>query len=332
MRAFIIAEAGVNHNGSIEIAKKLVDAAVASGADAVKFQTFKAQSLATRYAKKANYQKKLTGQKESQFEMLKRLELSKEMHLRLISYCNIKKIKFLSSPFDLESIELLKNLGLNIFKIPSGEITNINYLKFLGKIKKKIILSTGMSNIQEIKKALKVLTDSGTRKKNIIVLHSNTQYPTPIKDVNLRAMLTIGKKFKVSYGYSDHTLGIEVSIAAATLGASCIEKHITLNRRMNGPDHKASLEPDEFKNMVKSIRNIEIALGSSQKKPTNSELQNIKLVRKSLCASRDIKKGEVFTNYNLTSKRPGDGISPLMINKFLGKKSWKNFKKDQQIS
>lgn len=178
-----------------------------------------------------------------------------------------------------------------------------------------------MSNIQEIKKALKVLTDSGTRKKNIIVLHSNTQYPTPIKDVNLRAMLTIGKKFNVCYGYSDHTLGIEVSIAAAALGASCIEKHITLNRRMKGPDHKASLEPDEFKDMVKSIRNIEIALGSSQKKPTNSELKNIKLVRKSLCASKDIKKGEVFTNYNLTSKRPGDGISPSMINKFLGKKS-----------
>jgi N,N'-diacetyllegionaminate synthase len=332
MRAFIIAEAGVNHNGSIKTAKKLVDAAVASGADAVKFQTFKAQSLATRYAKKANYQKKLTGQKESQFQMLKRLELSEEMHLKLINYCKIKKIKFLSSPFDLESIELLKNLGLNIFKIPSGEITNINYLKFLGKIKKKIILSTGMSNIQEIKKALKVLTDSGTRKKNIIVLHSNTQYPTPIKDVNLRAMLTIGKKFNVCYGYSDHTLGIEVSIAAAALGASCIEKHITLNRRMKGPDHKASLEPDEFKDMVKSIRNIEIALGSSQKKPTNSELKNIKLVRKSLCASKDIKKGEVFTNYNLTSKRPGDGISPSMINKFLGKKSRKNFKKDQQIS
>ena len=331
MSVFIIAEAGINHNGSISIAKKLIEVASRSGADAIKFQTYKTENLVTNYAKKANYQKKKNRKTESQFEMLKKYELSPKMHKSLITFCKKKKIIFLSSPFDIQSINFLNYLGIKTFKIPSGEITNLPYLKHIGKLKKKVILSTGMANMLEIKNAIDVLIKSGTAKKKITVMHANTEYPTPINDVNLRSMITIGKTFNISFGYSDHTLGIEVSVAAVALGAKCIEKHFTLNTSMDGPDHKASLEPNELKAMIKAIRNIESALGSTIKKPSKSETPNIKIVRKSLVASRDIKKGEIFTEQNLTAKRPGDGLSPFKIKKFLGKKSQKNYKKDQQI-
>ena len=331
MSVFIIAEAGVNHNGSISIAKRLIDIAAKAGADAVKFQTFKTENLVTKKAKKANYQKKNSNKDQSQFHMLKKLELTPLMHKRLLSYSKKKNILFLSSPFDLSSIDFLNNLKLKIFKIPSGEITNLPYLKKIGGLNKKIILSTGMSNMNEIKNALNILVKSGTKKKNITVLHANTEYPTPIRDVNLRSMLSIGKILNVNFGYSDHTLGFEVSVAAVALGASCIEKHFTLNSNMRGPDHRASLEPKELKKMINAIRNIEIALGSSIKRPSKSEMANIKIVRKSLVASQDIKKGEIFTEQNLTTKRPGTGLSPFKIIKFLGKRSLKNYKKDQQI-
>ena len=331
MSVFIIAEAGVNHNGSISIAKRLIDIAAKAGADAVKFQTFKTENLVTKKAKKANYQKKNSNKDQSQFHMLKKLELTPLMHKKLLSYCEKKSILFLSSPFDLSSIDFLNNLKLKIFKIPSGEITNLPYLKKIGRLNKKIILSTGMSNMNEIKNALNILVKSGTKKKNITVLHANTEYPTPIRDVNLRSMLSIGKILNVNFGYSDHTLGFEVSVAAVALGASCIEKHFTLNSNMRGPDHRASLEPKELTKMINAIRNIEIALGSSIKRPSKSEMANIKIVRKSLVASQDIKKGEIFTEQNLTTKRPGTGLSPFRIIKFLGKRSLKNYKKDQQI-
>ena len=331
MSVFIIAEAGVNHNGSIELAKKLIDVASSAGADAVKFQTFKATNIVTKNLEKANYQKNKNDPAESQFNMIKKLELSKEAHIELINYCSEKKIKFLSSPFDLSSIELLNDLGLEIFKIPSGEIINLPYLRSLGKLNKKIILSTGMSNMDEVKNALYILVKSGTKKSNITVLHANTEYPTPMEDVNLRAMLTIGKELNVKFGYSDHTLGIEVDIAAVAMGASCIEKHFTLDCSMEGPDHKASLEPDELKEMVKAIRNIELALGNGIKRPSKSELRNIKIVRKSLVANKDIKKGEKFNEENLTSKRPGTGISPMQYYLTLGKTAKKDFKKDDLI-
>ncbi|WP_440918171.1 N-acetylneuraminate synthase [Candidatus Pelagibacter sp.] len=331
MSVFIIAEAGVNHNGSISIAKRLIDIAAKAGADAVKFQTFKTENLVTKKAKKANYQKKNSNKDQSQFHMLKKLELTPLMHKRLLSYSKKKNILFLSSPFDLSSIDFLNNLKLKIFKIPSGEITNLPYLKKIGGLNKKIILSTGMSNMNEIKNAINILVKSGTKKKNITVLHANTEYPTPIRDVNLRSMLSIGKILNVNFGYSDHTLGFEVSVAAVALGASCIEKHFTLNSNMRGPDHRASLEPKELTKMINAIRNIEIALGSSIKRPSKSEIANIKIVRKSLVASQDIKKGEIFTEQNLTTKRPGTGLSPFKIIKFLGKRSLKNYKKDQQI-
>jgi len=330
-KVLIIAEAGVNHNGSIDLAKKLIDVAADSGADAVKFQTFKAENLATLYAKKANYQKNLTSQKESQFDMLKKLELNKEMHIELINYSKVKNIKFLSSPFDLESIELLKDLGLEIFKIPSGEITNLPYLRHIGKLNKKVILSTGMSNMDEIKNALDVLINSGTEKNNIIVLHANTEYPTPMEDVNLKAMLTIGKELDVNFGYSDHTLGIEVDIAAVAMGAICIEKHFTLNCNMEGPDHKASLEPDQLKEMVRTIRNIELALGSNIKKPSKSELANIQIARKSIVAKTKIKKGDILIENNITVKRPSGGISPMKWDEVIGTKATKNYKKDELI-
>lgn len=330
-RCIIIAEAGVNHNGSIDIAKKLIDAAVASGADAVKFQTFKAENLATIYAKKAEYQKNLTSKKESQFEMLKKLQLNKEMHIELINYCVKKNIKFLSSPFDHDSIDLLRDLGLEIFKIPSGEITNLPYLRHIGKLNKKIILSTGMSNMDEVKIALDVLINSGTKKNNITVLHANTEYPTPMEDVNLKAMVTIGQELDINFGYSDHTLGIEVDIAAVAMGAKCIEKHFTLNCNMEGPDHKASLEPEKLKEMVKAIRNIEKALGSNIKKPSNSELPNIQIARKSIVAKTKIKKGDILKENNITIKRPGGGISPMNWDNVIGTTATKNYEKDELI-
>ena len=328
---FIIAEAGVNHNGSIDLAKKLIDVASSAGVDAVKFQTFKAENLATKNAKKANYQKNTTDQKENQFSMLKKLEMSKEMHLELINYSKNKSIKFLSSPFDHDSIELLKDLGLEVFKIPSGEITNLPYLRHIGKLNKKIILSTGMSNMDEVKNALDILVNSGTKKNNITILHANTEYPTPMEDVNLRAMVTIGEELNVSFGYSDHTLGIEVDIAAVAMGASCIEKHFTLDCNMEGPDHKASLEPDQLREMVKAIRNIELALGNGIKKPSKSELPNIQIVRKSIIAKTKIKKGDVLKENNLAVKRPGGGISPMKWDDVVGTKATKDYKEDELI-
>ena len=331
MSVFIIAEAGVNHNGSINLAKKLIDAASSSGADAIKFQTFKAKNLVTKNSEKANYQKVLTDQNETQYDMLKKCELNKEAHLELIKYSKYKNIKFLSSPFDHESIELLNDVGLEIFKIPSGEITNLPYLKHVGKLNKKIILSTGMSNFDEVKNALAILINSGTKKNNITILHANTEYPTPIEDVNLRAMLTIGKELDVKFGYSDHTSGIEVGIAAVAIGARLIEKHITLDCNMEGPDHKASLEPSQFTEMVKAIRNIEKALGSNIKKPSKSEISNIKIVRKSIVAKTKIKKGDILNENNLTVKRPGKGLSPMKWDEIIGTKATQNYNEDDLI-
>ena len=328
-KVFIIAEAGVNHNGSIELAKRLIDKAAEAGADAVKFQSFKAENLVTKTAKKAEYQETATGVAENQFQMIKKLELDYEKHGELINYCQEKGIMFLSSPFDLESIDLLHKLELEIFKIPSGEITNLPYLRKIGKLKKKVILSTGMSTLGDIEQALEILRENGT--DDITVLHCNTEYPTPMKDVNLNAMNTIRDAFKVEVGYSDHTLGIEIPIAAVALGATIIEKHLTLDKTMEGPDHRASLEPDELKAMVTAIRNIEIALGDGVKKLTESELKNIKIARKSIVASQNIKKGEVFTEENLTVKRPGDGISPMNWDQVLGKIAKQDFKEDEKI-
>ena len=331
MSVFIIAEAGVNHNGSIDLAKKLIDVASAAGADAVKFQTFKAKNFITKNSEKANYQKSLTSQIESQYEMIKKLELSKKIHFELINYSKNKNIKFLSSPFDHDSIDLLNDLRLKMFKIPSGEITNLPYLRHIGKLNKKIILSTGMSNMNEVKSALDVLVNSGTKKNNITVLHANTEYPTPMEDVNLKAMVTIGKNLDVKFGYSDHTLGIEVNIAAVAMGASCIEKHFTLDHNMEGPDHKASLEPDQLKKMVKAIRNIELAFGNGIKKPSKSEIQNIKIVRKSIVAKTTIKKGDILNKNNLAVKRPGRGMSPMRWDEVLGSKATKDYKEDELI-
>jgi len=331
VRVFIIAEAGVNHNGSIDLAKKLIDIASNSGADAVKFQTFKTKNLAIKNLEKASYQKNTTNKKETQFNMLKKLELNKDMHLELINYCKKKNIIFISSPFDHESIELLKNLDLEIFKIPSGEITNLPYLRHIGKLSKKIILSSGMSNMDDVKNALNILINSGTKKNNITILHANTQYPTPMEDVNLKAMVKIGKELDVKVGYSDHTLGIEVDIAAVAMGASCIEKHFTLDSKMKGPDHKASLEPHHLEAMVKAIRNIELAIGDGIKKISKSEMQNIKIIRKSIVAKTKIKKGEVLNEKNIIVKRPGNGISPMKWDDVLGTKATKDYNEDELI-
>ena len=327
MSVFIIAEAGVNHNGSIELAYKLIDIASVSGVNAVKFQTFKAENLVSKNAQKAEYQKQTTNPSESQFNMLKKLELDANAHRRLIDYCDKKDIIFLSTPFDYESIELLNKLKLQIFKIPSGEITNLTYLRHIGSLNKKVILSTGMSNLKEIGDAIKILINAGTLKENITVLHANTMYPTPMEDVNLRAMQTIQNKFDVAVGYSDHTLGIEVDIAAVAMGATIIEKHFTIDKTMDGPDHKSSINPEELKAMVSSIRNIEKALGSSIKKPSKSEKPNIIMARKSIVASKSIKKGELFTENNLTTKRPGTGLSPMEWDSVIGKVA----KRDYQI-
>lgn len=328
-KTLIIAEAGVNHNGSIELAKQLIDIAVDAKVDAVKFQTFKSENLVCKYTSKAEYQKKTTSKDESQFEMLKKLELDIESHIFLMDYCKSKGIMFLSTAFDLESVELLNKLGMEIFKIPSGEITNYPYLRRIGALKKKVILSTGMCYLEEIEQAIKLLKDNGS--EDILVLHCNTEYPTPIEDVNLNAMRTIKDKLQVEVGYSDHTLGIEISIAAVAMGAKVIEKHFTLDRNMDGPDHKASLEPNELKQMVKSIRNIEKALGNGIKVPSKSEIKNIEIARKSIVASRRIKKGEKFTEENLSCKRPQQGISPMKWMQVIGKTAIKDFEKDEMI-
>lgn len=330
-KTFIIAEAGVNHNGSLELAKQLIEAAVEAGADAVKFQTFKAENLVSKNAQKADYQKQTTDQAESQFEMIKKLELDVATHNQLIGYCQQKNIMFLSTPFDHDSIELLHELGLEIFKIPSGEITNLPYLRHIGTLNKEVILSTGMANLGEIEAAINVLVQAGTERSKITVLHANTEYPTPMQDVNLKAMQTIGQAFSLPYGYSDHTLGIEVPIAAVALGASVIEKHFTLDKTMEGPDHKASLEPDELKAMVSAIRNIELALGSSIKQPSPSEAKNKPIARKSLVAKTDIKQGEIFTEQNLAIKRPGTGISPMRWDEILGTTAQRDYQEDEVI-
>jgi N,N'-diacetyllegionaminate synthase len=331
MSVFIIAEAGVNHNGSLDLAKQLIDVAANSGADAVKFQTFKAENLVAQNAQKANYQKETTDASESQFDMIKKLELDVEAHKEMIAYCQEKNIMFLSTPFDHDSINLLNDLGLKIFKIPSGEITNLPYLRHIGSLNKQVILSTGMSNLQEVEDALSILINADTEKRNITVLHANTMYPTPIEDVNLNAMLSIQKELNVAIGYSDHTLGIEVDIAAVAMGASMIEKHFTLDKTMDGPDHKASLEPEELKVMVSAIRNIEKALGSSKKVPSPSESVNIKIARKSIVASQTIKKGDLLTDENITTKRPGDGISPMKWDEIIGSVASKNYNADELI-
>jgi len=331
MRVFIIAEAGVNHNGSLELAKKLIDVATDAGADAVKFQTFKANKLVSKTAQKADYQKKSTGASESQHEMIKKLELDEAAHHDLISYCKTKNILFLSTPFDHESIELLDSLGLEIFKIASGEITNLPYLRKIGKLHKKVILSTGMADLGEIEDALDVLISTGTPKENITVLHATTEYPCPMEDVNLKSMQTIGTAFGVKVGYSDHTKGIEIPIAAAAMGASVIEKHFTLDRNMEGPDHKASLEPDELKAMVTAIRNIEKALGDGIKRASPSEIKNIAVARKSIVAARSINAGEIFTADNLAIKRPGNGINPMRWDEILGKEASRDYAEDEVI-
>ena len=331
MATLIIAEAGVNHNGDMQLAKQLIDAAAEAGADVVKFQTFQADQLATYKAPKAIYQQQTTGKTENQQEMLQRLELSFDQHQQLISHCRNSDIEFLSTAFDDPSIDLLNKLNLKRFKIPSGEITNLPYLRRLGGLGKPLILSTGMANMGEIEAALAVLETAGTNRAQITVLHCTTEYPAPMAEVNLRAMQTIGKAFGVAVGYSDHTAGIEVPIAAVALGATVIEKHITLDQNLPGPDHKASLEPKEFAAMVRAIRNIDLALGDGIKRPTASEAANSQAVRKSLVAAKEIKAGEAFTAENITAKRPGTGVSPMRWDEFIGQQATHAYEPDELI-
>ncbi|MDP1725453.1 MAG: N-acetylneuraminate synthase [Bacteroidota bacterium] len=329
----IIAEAGVNHNGSLEIAKQLIDVAVEAGVDIIKFQTFKAKNLVSRYAKKADYQKtNMSGSDDMQFEMLKKLELSEADHYELIEYCKKYGIEFWSTAFDEDSIRLLKKLGINRWKIPSGEITNLPLLQIIGSFNKEIILSSGMCTLAEIEDAIHALTVSGTSKDKITVLHCNTEYPTPMEDVNLNAMLDIREKLKVGVGYSDHTLGIEVPVAAVAMGASVIEKHFTLDKNMDGPDHKASLEPGELKQMVSAIRNIEKAMGDGIKKPSPSETKNMVIARKSIHLVKAFDKGHVLTKSDLVMKRPGNGISPMEYNQVIGKKLLTNLGSDHMLN
>lgn len=331
-KVLIIAEAGVNHNGSLEIAKCLVDEASSAGVDIIKFQTFKAEKLVSKAAKQAEYQKKNIGKgEETQYAMLKKLELSNEQHEELIAYCKLKNIRFFSTAFDLDSIDYLHSLNLGLWKIPSGEITNYPYLKKIASYNEPVILSTGMCELADIENAINVLVTNGVSKDIITVLHCNTEYPTPMKDVNLKAMLEIKENFGVKVGYSDHTEGIEVPIAAVALGAAVIEKHFTLDKHMEGPDHKASLEPSELKAMVKSIRNIEQALGTGHKTISESERKNIEIARKSIVAAKDIKEGEIFSEENLTVKRPGNGISPMEWEYVLGKKAKRDFQEEELI-
>jgi|TARA_Y100000310_G_scaffold341762_1_gene441979 N,N'-diacetyllegionaminate synthase len=330
-RVIIIAEACQNHNGQLKMAYKLVDVAKKCGADFVKFQTSVPKLHISKFAKKANYQIKNRKKKESQLQMIQKLSLSYNDFRKIKKYCKKKKIEFLSTPFDLRSIDFLKSLNMKYFKIPSGEITNLPYLMKVAKLKKKVILSTGMANLIEIREALRILTSYGTKKENITVLQCNTEYPTPLRDANIKAMLTIKKIFKVNIGYSDHTEGIESSLAAAALGAKIIEKHITLNKKLLGPDHKASINPEELKKMIEGVRKITVALGNGIKKASLSEKKNIKIVRTSIVALKSIKKGEKFTNKNLTTKRPGNGISPMKLFRIIGKIAKKNFFEDELI-
>ena len=334
-RTIIIAEAGVNHNGDFELAKQLIAIAADSGADFVKFQTFKADKLVTKTAVKADYQRKNVNDNNnnSQYSMLKSLEMPEEWHYGLKEYAEDKGIGFLSTGFDEDSIDFLENLGMSLFKIPSGEITNKPYLEHIAKKRKPIIISTGMADMDDIKAAIEVLTTQNITKDMITVLHCNTEYPTPMADVNLLAMNTIKKQFDVKVGYSDHTLGIEVPIAAVALGAVVIEKHFTLDRTLPGPDHIASLEPDELKNMVKAIRNIEFALsGDGRKEVTLSELGNKAIARKSIHIKNDIHAGHLITALDLEMKRPGDGISPMQIDEVIGKRLKIGLKRDYKLT
>ena len=329
-RVFIIAEAGVNHNGSIELAKKLVDAAKFAGVDAIKFQTFKAEKLVSKNAQKADYQKKNTGNADdSQLKMLKALELSYDEFRELKDYCDEQHIIFLSTAFDFESLDFLESIGIPIYKVPSGEITNLPYLERIARTGKEIILSTGMCTLDEVRDAMNVLKENGA--ENISVLHCTTEYPAPLEEVNLAAMQFMAKELNCSIGYSDHTEGIDVPIAAVALGASIIEKHFTLDKNMEGPDHKASLEPNELKDMVSAIRNVELAIGEQKKEPTESERRNMAIARKSIVASKRINKGDLFTEENLTVKRPGNGISPMKWYEVLGKNAGRDFEEDELI-
>jgi N,N'-diacetyllegionaminate synthase len=331
-RVIIIAEAGVNHNGDMALAKKLIDAASDAGADFVKFQTFKAEKIASKQAEKAEYQKKTTGAEESQVAMLKKLELSDKDHEELIAYCRQRSIAFLSTPFDLDSIDLLKGLGISLGKIPSGEITNLPYLQKMAKSFDTLVMSTGMANMEEIEAAIRVILATGFSKNKLTVLHCTTEYPTPFEEVNLKAMQTIRDRFDVSVGYSDHTPGIEVPVAAVALGARLIEKHFTLDRNMEGPDHKASLEPAELKAMITAIRHIELALGSTEKKPSLSEIKNKTVARKSIVAARNLEPGHIIEADDLTAKRPGTGISPMEIPQIIGKKIVQPIGEDQLLT
>lgn len=328
-KVYVIAEAGVNHNGNMDNAIKMVEEARKAGADAIKFQTFISENLVTKHAEKAEYQKETTDKQESQYQMLKKLELKRENYSQLKKECERQGIDFLSTPFDLDSIDVLEALGVSAFKIPSGEITNYPYLVKIAKTKKKVYLSTGMSTLEEVQEAVNVLRRNGT--KDIVVLHCNTQYPTPLRDANLKAIHTLENYFRTDVGYSDHTLGIEVAVAAVAMGASVIEKHFTLDRNMEGPDHKASVEPNELAQMISYIRNVELAMGDGVKEPTKSESENIAIARKSIVARRKIKKGEIFTEDNLTVKRPGTGINPMKWLEVLGKEATKDFEEDDLI-
>lgn len=331
-KTLIIAEAGVNHNGSLETARQLIDVAAEAGADYVKFQTFKANKLVTKTAARAEYQNTNTKDSASQYEMLQKLELSEADHLELVAYCQEKEINFLSTGFDLDSLEFLSRLGIAVAKIPSGEITNLPYLEKAAALFPEIILSTGMATIEEIKDAFQTLVNAGANRSTVTILHCNTEYPTPMEDVNLKAMLHIENELGTAIGYSDHTLGIEVPIAAVALGATVIEKHFTLSRSLPGPDHRASLEPAELAAMVLAIRNIEKAIGGSGiKEPSKSEMKNKPVARKSIVAYRPIKKGEFFSEQNLTIKRPGDGISPMKWHNVIGQTAYRDFLEDEQI-
>ena len=330
-RTLIIAEAGVNHNGDLALAKQLIERAAEAGADLVKFQTFKADRQVTRTAKKAVYQTQTTSTEESQHEMLRRLEISTDMHHELIEHCAVNNIGFFSTGFDIESIDLLLSLGHDFFKVPSGEMTNLPYLRHIGQLGKTVILSTGMATLGEVESAIDALEQAGTPRANISVLHCTTEYPTPMTEVNLRAMQSMQTAFGVEVGYSDHTPGIEVSIAAVAMGASVIEKHFTLDRNLPGPDHQASLEPEELTAMVSAIRNIEVALGDGIKRLTPSEAKNAPVMRKSLLANQAIKAGEIFSADNITAKRPGTGISPMRWDDVIGRTASRDFAEDELI-
>lgn len=328
-KTIIIAEAGVNHNGDIKLAKRLVDEAKLAGADIIKFQTFISDKVVSKNAEKAEYQKNNLKKEENQLEMVRKLELSFEEFEKIYAYCKEKDIKFMSTAFDFDSIEFLDKIGMDIWKVPSGEITNLPYLIKIANLHKPVILSTGMSSMEEIRKCIQILKENGSGE--ITVLHCTTEYPAPFQDVNLKAMITIKDEFGVKVGYSDHTLGIEVPIAAVALGATVIEKHFTLDRNMEGPDHKSSLEPPELENMVDCIRNVELALGDGIKQPAESEKKNLAIVRKSIVANKNIKAGEVFTKENITVKRPGNGISPMQWFDVLGKVASRDFEEDELI-